>query len=336
MSRLRIVHDTIYRYRKPVTFGPHRLVLRPREGHDVDVESMTFEVQPSFELAWSRDVFSNSIATLTLTEPSDRLHIRSIVVVDRADFPSRAPPRLAPTEYPVVYDPLEICMANAYRALAFPEDERAVRAFVFETLGLAMTGNVELALPLLNERIHERVKYRRREQKGVQPPAETLALASGSCRDKASLFMECARVLGVAARFASGYLDCPASEAGRAATHAWAEVYLPNTGWCGFDPTLGETTSWKHVVVGVSNHPRGVMPVSGSSTRRDAGVRTLHGRRERFPRTRGRGADREDGANLRSVACAGARLRHRSPYRCECATADVCADRRVNRVFALA
>jgi transglutaminase-like putative cysteine protease len=34
-------------------------------------------------------------------------------------------------------------------------------------------------------------------------------------------------------------------------------------GWIGYDPTIGETTSEKHVVVGVSNHPRGVMPVSG-------------------------------------------------------------------------
>ncbi|MEO7097714.1 MAG: transglutaminase family protein, partial [Polyangiales bacterium] len=251
MSRLRIVHDTIYRYRKAVTFGPHRLVLRPREGHDVNVEQMTFEVQPSFELAWSRDVFSNSIATLTLTAPADVLHIRSVVVVDRADFPSREAPRVHHTDYPVTYDPLEACMASAYRALAFPDDEHAVRSFVFETLALPANGDVGGVLSTLNARIKERFKYRRREQKGVQSPAETLSLESGSCRDVATLFMECARVLGIAARFASGYLDCPASEAGRAATHAWAEVYLPGAGWCGFDPTLGETTSWKHVVVGV-------------------------------------------------------------------------------------
>ena len=80
----------------------------------------------------------------------------------------------------------------------------------------------------------------------------------------ATLMMDAARVLGVAARFASGYLHGTSSMAGTAATHAWAEAYLPTLGWRGFDPTLGAETSFRHIVTGVSTHPRGVMPVSGS------------------------------------------------------------------------
>ncbi len=71
-------------------------------------------------------------------------------------------------------------------------------------------------------------------------------------------------VLRVASRFASGYLDGAASRASQASTHAWTEVYFPEHGWFGCDPTLGEGTSEKHIVCGVSSHPRGVMPVSGS------------------------------------------------------------------------
>ena len=112
--------------------------------------------------------------------------------------------------------------------------------------------------------IHKSIKYRRRVEKGVQTPTETLAESSGSCRDMATLMLEALRTLGLPARFASGYLDCAASEAGRASTHAWAEAYLPQIGWIGYDPTLGEATSGKHVLLGVSNHPRGVMPVSGT------------------------------------------------------------------------
>jgi transglutaminase-like putative cysteine protease len=82
----------------------------------------------------------------------------------------------------------------------------------------------------------------------------------------ATLMMDAGRLLGFAARFVSGYLDCPASEAGRASMHAWAEIYLPTLGWRGYDPTLGEPTSLKHLVVGVSHHPRGVMPISGMFT----------------------------------------------------------------------
>jgi transglutaminase-like putative cysteine protease len=82
----------------------------------------------------------------------------------------------------------------------------------------------------------------------------------------ATLLMEAARRSGVAARFASGYLHGRASLAGEASTHAWAEVYLPTLGWRGFDPTIGGTTTANHIVTGVSTHPRGVMPVSGSFT----------------------------------------------------------------------
>ena len=78
--------------------------------------------------------------------------------------------------------------------------------------------------------------------------------------------MEASRLLGIAARFASGYLDCMAAEAGYASMHAWTEIYLPTLGWIGFDPTLGMATSQRHVLAGVSNHPRGVMPISGMFT----------------------------------------------------------------------
>ena len=64
--------------------------------------------------------------------------------------------------------------------------------------------------------------------------------------------------------------------AGQASTHAWAEVYLPTLGWRGFDPTIGDATSLRHIVTGVSNHPRGVMPVSGMFTGAAADYLQLH------------------------------------------------------------
>ena len=118
----------------------------------------------------------------------------------------------------------------------------------------------------LCRRIHAAIKYQRRVEKGVQTPAQTVALGTGSCRDMATLLMEAARASGVAARFASGYLHGRASMAGDASTHAWAEVYLPTLGWRGLDPTIGDVTATNHIVTGVSTHPRGVMPVSGTFT----------------------------------------------------------------------
>jgi transglutaminase-like putative cysteine protease len=78
----------------------------------------------------------------------------------------------------------------------------------------------------------------------------------------ATLMMEAARLSGVAARFASGYLHGRASLAGKGSTYAWAEVYLPTLGWRGLDPTIGDVTSANHIATGVTTHPRGVMLVS--------------------------------------------------------------------------
>jgi transglutaminase-like putative cysteine protease len=267
MSYLHIEHQTRYEYARPVAFGRHRLVLRPREGHDVRVESMSLQIAPAHRLEWTRDVFGNSVAIVDFIVDAAQLSIQSEVVVQRW-LPLPQDDAVEPwrVHFPVAYDPLETQIAAAYQAPTYADDVDAVRAWLDRELPRDDRSDAEAIMNRLGGLVHRSIKYQRRSAKGVQTPAESLSLASGSCRDMATLMMDAARVLGFAARFASGYLDCQASEAGRAAMHAWAEIYLPTLGWRGYDPTLGEPTSLKHLVVGVSNHPRGVMPVSGMFT----------------------------------------------------------------------
>jgi len=70
--------------------------------------------------------------------------------------------------------------------------------------------------------------------------------------------------MGLASRFVSGYLHARITEAGIATTHAWAEVYLPGTGWKGFDPTSFLVTNNQHIAVAFSRNPEAVPPVAGS------------------------------------------------------------------------
>ena len=264
MARLRIKHRTEYHYSRPVELGRHRLVLRPREGHDLRVESMKLEIEPAHRLDWSRDVFGNSIAIVDFVEATTKLMIVSDVTVFRTmPFPEEEPHEPWRVAFPVTYDPLEITFTDAYQRLSYPDGEEGLRNWLAKVLPRPDPEDAEGVIFALGSAIHHQIKYQRRSESGVRSPAETLNLASGSCRDLATLMMDAGRLLGIATRFASGYLDCAASLAGRAAMHAWTECYLPALGWRGYDPTLGEPTSLKHVVTGVSNHPRGVMPVSG-------------------------------------------------------------------------
>jgi transglutaminase-like putative cysteine protease len=267
MPRQRIEHGTVYTYHRPVSFGRHRLVLRPRESHDLFVESMTLSITPAHRLVWSRDVFNNSVVIVDFVEQADRLEVLSSVTLRRTlPFPQKDPWEPWRIPMPVFYDALELPVVFAYQSLAYPADTFAVRNWLLQCPEIGLATDAETMLNTMCTAIHRTIRYQRRDVKGVQTPSETLQFGSGSCRDMATLMMEVARSLGLAARFVSGYLDCPAAEAGRAAMHAWTEVYLPIHGWRGFDPTLAEETSLKHIPVGVSYHPRGVMPISGMFT----------------------------------------------------------------------
>ena len=127
-------------------------------------------------------------------------------------------------------------------------------------------GTLEL-LTRLSQGINHGFLYRRREAKGIQQPVETLRLGHGSCRDFAMLMIEAARSLGFAARFASGYLADPkelTSGSARGSTHAWAQIYLPGTGWTDFDPTSGSVGKSGLVTVAVVRDPHHAIPLHGT------------------------------------------------------------------------
>ena len=104
--RLRIEHVTTYTYARPVTFHRHRLVIRPREGHDLRVERMHLQLEPAHHLQWIRDVFGNSIALVDWLEPAQTLRIVNDVVVARtAPFPARTLHQPWVVPFPPQYDP---------------------------------------------------------------------------------------------------------------------------------------------------------------------------------------------------------------------------------------
>src|SRR5258708_9089927 len=125
--KLRIQHETVYSYTRSVRFGPHRLVIRPREGHDVRVESMNLSSSPVAEVTWTRDVFGNSIASLFFPRKAAReLRIAGDVVITRTTPYQHRKHDTEPTPWPPIYDPLEIAVVAAYQQLSYPADADAV------------------------------------------------------------------------------------------------------------------------------------------------------------------------------------------------------------------
>jgi transglutaminase-like putative cysteine protease len=262
-KRIRITHITEYHYRVPVTFGPHRALLRPREGHDLHIVASRLEVRPDAGVRWYRDIYGNSIAILNFDAPARSLRVASEVDVDRfEDAPIAWTIDPTAMEYPVQYDPSEQVEILPYRLPSYPHDGPALREWLW---GLYVPGQAVATSDLLeslNTRIHDTLKYDPREEAGVQLPCDTLRRGAGTCRDYAVLFMEAARHWGLAARFVTGYIQMREGQHG--ATHAWAEVYLPGAGWRGFDPTNNKLAGAEHVSVAVARAQETAVPLSGS------------------------------------------------------------------------
>jgi transglutaminase-like putative cysteine protease len=266
MPILTIRHLTRYRYRQPVAFGEHRMMLRPREGLDQRVIDARLEIRPHPVLIRTmQDLFGNVVTCVRFDQTSRDLTFDSHIRLDHrpeggaaeADepFPAAGAPFLYDAED---YPDLARAIAPAYRD---PGNE--VEAWTRRFAPANGRGRVGEALIAMTRAINEDFSYEQRLFDAARAPVETLARRSGSCRDFAVLMIDGARRLGLAARFVSGYLCAAPGRVGGGHTHAWAQVYLPSQGWLDFDPTNGIVDGQGLVRVAVAVDPRHALPLHG-------------------------------------------------------------------------
>lgn len=308
MQRYKINHLTHYTFSSRVSLLAHTLRVRPREGHELRIESSRLRISPNAQINWYRDAEENSVARATFSDKCEVLKIESEIIIQQYDteplnflvaehavnYPFSykpedeivlAPYRLIPTQNSreTTGDGRQdgalkgnSCNDDSYRANSFQDEAVQGQPLLDEWIRQLWIPGEKLQsfalLQRLNQRLCESLCQRVREEEGVQSAEETLSLKTGSCRDFAELFIVIARYLGFAARFASGYLYTESSSNQPGATHAWAEVFLPGAGWKGFDPTSGEITGAHHITVAVARLPESVPPVAGSYVGRPGAI----------------------------------------------------------------
>jgi transglutaminase-like putative cysteine protease len=272
MTILTVRHITTYQYKRPVSFGEHRMMLRPRESHDQKLLESRLEITPKpTNLRWIQDVFGNHVAIARFAGRAEALRFDSTIRLDHspADIVEADIEDFART-WPFIYDAGDRPGLVQFIDRQFPDPHHQLDQWAHRFLRKSGSTGTRALLVALARTIKQTFTHVARHEKGIQDPLLTLRIASGSCRDLAMLMIEAVRSLGMAARFVSGYLHLPDRsddrDDGGGNTHAWAQVYLPGPGWVDFDPASGIVGNRGLVRVAVVRDPRHAIPLHGTWT----------------------------------------------------------------------
>ena len=268
MAILNVRHTTIYRYSRPVRFGDHRLMLRPRDSHDLRLIQTSLKCSPPAALRWRYDVFGNSIAIASFAEPAAELRIESGLRLETYVVPAF---EIVPeaVSYPFIYTADDRIDLGGLLERHYPDPTDRLGSWARGFIRSNPTDTSAL-LADLNSGVATSISYQSRETEGTQTPVETLNRGWGSCRDLAVLLIEAARSLGFGARIVTGYLYNLAADGqskaavGAGTTHAWADIYVPGAGWIAYDPTNGTIGGVNLIRVAVTRDISQAVPISGA------------------------------------------------------------------------
>lgn len=268
---LRIDHRTHYDYEQPVSFSPHFVRLFPRTEPGRLVQKIAFKTNGTASVQYRRDLFDNNFARCFYPEKEKGLFFEYALEIELQELnPFDFLLENYAADFPFTYDPVTAARLAPY--VSPPPDDAGQIAqppmlpLPFWEKPATPTPTVSALLGLMDA-IHIHIRYERRDEGAAHPPAETLRLGHGSCRDFGVLLAALLRELGLAARLASGYLCEFGTEAqnrrAQGSMHLWTEVYLPGAGWTGLDATNGILCNHNFITTAVGLTSAEVTPISG-------------------------------------------------------------------------
>jgi transglutaminase-like putative cysteine protease/predicted glutamine amidotransferase len=273
-KRFSVMHRTVYRYAQTVERSRHLLRLVPahdrqqtllehslvlkQDGVEIDARQTEFE-----------DVFGNRARRFEFDRPFRELLVeaRSKVEVHSTRTPGSRPlddRRVIP----LVWMPWQREMMAPYLLPSeLPETQLQELADYAMTFVERSDHDLVATLLDMNRSIYKEYKYSQGTTTNATTAFDVYVHRRGVCQDFTNLFICLARLLGVPARYTCGYIYTgPKAEnqAQSEASHAWVQLYLPELGWKGFDPTNGMLTQNEHVRVAVGRNYRDATPTSGT------------------------------------------------------------------------
>jgi len=267
--RMEVVHRTTYRYDAPVERSSHLLRLAPIHDRLQSVISHDITLSVDSKARDYDDVFGNRVRRVEIETPFSELSIVSRSVLDLLDVdPLSFRPLHKRWTIPLVWMPWQRHMLQPY---LLPEElpDSQLEELTEYAMSFVERNDYDLFDTLLdiNATIFREYAYRQGTTTIHTSPFEVYDRRRGVCQDFANLFICLARLLSVPARYVCGYIYTGPKHDNRRqseASHAWVQVYLPEVGWKGFDPTNGVMTQTDHVRVAVGRNYVDATPTSGT------------------------------------------------------------------------
>ncbi|MCR9094751.1 MAG: class II glutamine amidotransferase [bacterium] len=278
-ATLSIVHETRFTYSEEVERSSHRFCLRPVRDEHQHILDYELEVNVDAVAREYEDVFGNLTRQLEVAKPYTEMVITSRATVHvEGIIASHLKTPLRRDQIPLVWMPWQRQMMQAY--LMPPElPEPELRELSDFAMSFVERNDYDLVETLLdmNRTIYRDFTYVPGATTVETTPFQVYATRKGVCQDFANVLICIARLLGVPARYRVGYIYTGGSYENKIqsdASHAWAEVFLPWTGWVGLDPTNGCLASADHVKVACGRNYRDAAPTTGTIYR-GGGIETL-------------------------------------------------------------
>lgn len=247
---LTVAHRTTYRYDAPIRLAVQSLRLTPSVCDGQRVIDWTVAVEDGRKGAAFRDGAGDWIESWSVRGPADHVTVSVTGKVETADFAG-----------------LLTGHREAVNPAVYLRETQATRADAALT-GLAEAAASEADEPLarahaLSRLVSEAIAYRPGATEAHTTAAEALALGEGVCQDHAHALIAAARVLGMPARYVSGYLFAAADGTPHEAAHAWAELWVSGLGWVGFDPANRTCPDDRYIRLGSGLDARDAAPIRG-------------------------------------------------------------------------
>lgn len=251
--RIRISHSTIYHYDTPPKGVTQVLRLTPRNHDGQYVVDWRIDLSEDCQLHRHDDAFGNITHAFTADGPFNELMVAVFGDVETQDT------------HGLVQGTIErFPPAMFLRETDLTQSDSALMNFAEDIRNKVGLGDKVAVLHELLREINDEMTYDTDPTHVATTAAQAFGLRRGVCQDLTHVFIACARQLGIPARYIGGHFWRADGVTAQEAGHAWAEAYVEDLGWVGFDPTNGISTTEAHVRVAVGLDYLGAAPVRGT------------------------------------------------------------------------